>query len=430
MVTQTPPQGAPADTNTANGPGAQAGRGGQSSEPSARQVAGRRWRSARGVVAVILAMVVVAVILAALRPSTSPQALDPTSPKQDGSRALAEILRQNGTPVDVARNADEAVSKSGPGTVMVVTRTERLTGEDLTRLAGAQVDLVLVRPTSFALADLAPRIRKDGTTFEEADEPGCPLQAATLAGAVALHESETYRVTASVTGAVTTCYMTEHDRPRLVQVRHGTKTVTVLGSAAPLTNRRLTEEGNAALAMNLLGTNSNSPGSAGADTSVVWLVPDIPREGAGAGQQSLTDLLPFGVKLFLLQLLVAVVLVALWRSRRLGPVVAEALPVVVRSAETVEGRARLYRAGHARDRASDALRSGARERLVPLLGLPRSSAQDPSAAQEIVAAVARRTPYDETYVGAALYGPEPLDDAGLIALSDVLDDLERQVRQS
>ena len=166
---------------------------------------------------------------------------------------------------------------------MVVTRTERLTGEDLTRLAGAQVDLVLVRPTSFALADLAPRIRKDGTTFEEADKPGCPLQAATLAGAVALHESETYRVTASVTGAVTTCYMTEHDRPRLVQVRHGTKTVTVLGFAAPH-NRRLTEEGNAALAMNLLGTNSNSPGSAGADTSVVWLVPDIPREGAGAGQ--------------------------------------------------------------------------------------------------------------------------------------------------
>lgn len=136
------------------------------------------------------------------------------------------------------------------------------------------------------------------------------------------------------------------------------------------------------------------------------------------------------MKLLVLQLLVAVLLVAVWRARRLGPVVAEALPVVVRSAETVEGLSRLYRAGRARDRASDALRSGARERLVPLLGLPRSSAQDPSAAREIVTAVARRTAYEETYVGAALYGPEPLDDAGLIALTDVLDDLERQVRQS
>ncbi|XRQ11269.1 DUF4350 domain-containing protein [Actinomadura welshii] len=414
MVTRTPPQDARA-----------AGSGAGGAEPSARQVAGRRWRSARGVVAVLLAMVVIAVVLAALRPSTSPQALDPTSPKQDGSRALAEILRGNGTPVDVARDADEAVRKAAPGTVMVVTRTERLTGEDLTRLASAQVDLLLVRPTSFALADLAPRVRRDGSTFEDAAEPGCALQAATLAGPVALHESHTYNVTASVTGAVTTCYKTEYGSPRVVQVRHGARTVTVLGSVAPLTNRRLTEDGNAALAMNLLGTNA-----AGENSSVVWLVPDFPEEGSGAGQQSLGDLLPFGVKLFILQLLVAVLLVALWRARRLGPVVAEALPVVVRSAETVEGRARLYRAGHARDRASDALRSGARERLVPLLGLPRSRAQDPSAAQEIVTAVARRTPYDETYVGAALYGPEPLDDAGLIALSDVLDDLERQVRES
>ncbi|MFG2085826.1 MULTISPECIES: DUF4350 domain-containing protein [unclassified Spirillospora] len=415
MVTQTPPQSGPA------GQGGQSGQGGQGAEPSARQVAGRRWRSARGVVAVILAMVVIAVILAALRPSTSPQALDPTSPKQDGSRALAEILRQNGTSVSVARDVDDAVRQAGPGTVMVVTRTERLTSEDLTHLSGAQADLLLVRPTSFALAELAPRVRKGGSTFEDADEPGCSLQAAALSGPVALHESETY----DVTGPVTECYKTEYGSPRVVQVRNVAGTVTVLGSASPLTNERLTEEGNAALAMNLLSTTGT-----GAASSVVWLVPDMPENGAGAGQQSLGDLLPFGVKLFMLQLLVAVLLVALWRGRRLGPVVAEALPVVVRSAETVEGRARLYRAGHARDRASDALRSGARERLVPLLGLPRSSAQDPAAAQEIVSAVAHRSPYDETYVGAALYGPEPLDDAGLIALSDVLDDLERQVRQS
>lgn len=402
MVTQSPPDAGP---GTGQGP----------AEPSAGQVAGRRWRSARGVVAVILAMVVIAVILAALRPSTSPQALDPTSPKQDGGRALAEILRRNGTPVTVARHADDAVNASGPGTVMLVTRTERLTGEDLALLAGAQIDLLVVRPTSFALDDLAPQVRKSGSAFGVA-EPGCPLQAATLAGPVAFHESQTYEVT----GSATACYKTDYGSARVVQVRNGLNTVTVLGATAPLTNRRLTEEGNAALAMNL----------AGAGSSVVWLVPDMPERGSGAGQQSLGDLLPFGVKLLVLELLVAVLLVALWRARRLGPVVAEALPVVVRSAETVEGRARLYRAGHARDRASDALRSGARERLVPLLGLPRSHAQDPTAVQAIVTAVAHRTPYDETYVGAALYGPEPLDDAGLIALSDVLDDLERQVRES
>ncbi|GAA4235897.1 DUF4350 domain-containing protein [Actinomadura meridiana] len=397
-------------TTQASPPSAQTG------EPSARQVAGRRWRSARGVVAVLLAMVVVAVILAALRPTTSPQGLDPTSPKPDGSRALAELLKQRGTQVTVARNAEDAAYGADPGSLVVVTRTERLTNDDLFMLSNRQVDLLLVQPTSFALDELAPQVRKDGSVFGGAD-PGCSLDAATSAGKVAFHDSDTYKVT----GAATQCYGVGDGSARVVQVRSSSGTVTVLGSTAPLTNRRLTEEGNAALGMNL---------AAGTGASIVWLMPDMPESGTGAGQQSLSDLLPFGVKLFFLELLVAVLLVALWRARRLGPVVAEALPVVVRSAETVEGRARLYRAGRARDRASDALRSGARERLVPLLGLPRGRAQDPAAAHEIVTAVARRTPYDETYVGAALYGPEPLDDAGLIALSDVLDDLERQVRQS
>ncbi|WP_203597654.1 DUF4350 domain-containing protein [Actinomadura bangladeshensis] len=397
MVTQAPPEAAPA-------------------EPSARQVAGRRWRSARGVVAALLALAVIAVILAALRPSTPPEALDPESPKQDGALALTEILRQHGTGVTVARTMEDALLAADPGGVMVVTRTERLTDDDLRMLSGTQVDLLLVRPTAYALDELAPQVRRSGPSFEETAAPGCPLPVASLAGAVAFHESETYEVT----GPGTACYPTEYGGARVVQVSTGSRTVTVLGSASPLTNRRLAEEGNAALAMNLAGVGSTT----------VWLVPNLPEAGEAAGRQSLGDLLPFGVKLFFLELLVAVLLVALWRARRLGPVVAEALPVIVRSAETVEGRARLYRAGRARDRASDALRSGARERLVPLLGLPLGSAQDPSAAQEIVAAVARRTPYDETYVGAALYGPEPLDDAGLIALTGVLDDLERQVRQS
>ena len=53
------------------------------------------------------------------------------------------------------------------------------------------------------------------------------------------------------------------------------------------------------------------------------------------------------------QLWLVVVLVALWKGRRLGPLVAEQLPVVVRASETVEGRGRLYRSRRARDRAAD-----------------------------------------------------------------------------
>ncbi len=79
--------------------------------------------------------------------------------------------------------------------------------------------------------------------------PGCALPVASLAGEVAFHESETYEIT----GPGVACYGTGHGGAQVVQVQNGTSTVTVLGSASPLTNRRLTEEGNAALAMNLAG---------------------------------------------------------------------------------------------------------------------------------------------------------------------------------
>ncbi|MFV2172418.1 DUF4350 domain-containing protein [Actinomadura sp. LOL_011] len=409
MVMQAPP------TGTGTGGGA-----GTAAEPSARQVAGRRWRASRGILAALLALALIAVILAALRPSSSAESLDPESPRPEGGRALAAILAQHGTRVDIARSVDPALVSHGPGTTLVVTHSERLTDADLTILRSSQANLVLVQPTPYALYDLAPGIDVTGTTYSDVDAPGCGLQAANLAGPVSFQESFLYEADpGAMQGDSTACY-TETDGARLVQVQEPGRTVTVLGSTAPLVNEHLENEGNAALGMNLAGPGAHT----------VWLMPDLPEPGTAAGGRSLTDLLPFGVKLFFLGLLVAVLLVALWRARRLGPVVAEALPVVVRSAETVEGRARLYRASRARDRAAEALRAGARDRLVPLLGLPRSAAQDPAAAQQIVSAVAGRSTYEEAAVGGALYGPEPVDDAGLLALTDVLDDLERQVRQS
>ena len=60
-------------------------------------------------------------------------------------------------------------------------------------------------------------------------------------------------------------------------------------------------------------------------------------EPAPGGQQAtFGELVPDWVAPVVWQLGVAVVLAAWWRARRLGPVVAEPLPVVVRAAETTE----------------------------------------------------------------------------------------------
>jgi uncharacterized protein DUF4350 len=384
--------------------------------PSAAQVARRRWRASRAVLLTVPVLILLAIVIAALRPTVEPQYLDPESPGQSGARALVQILGQRGVQVTVSRDAPDAVARmrSAPDSTLVVVRSERLTPEQLDSLRDVPGDLLLVEPGSAALDRLAPGVRAATNTLEDRAAPGCRLPAATLAGEVAFGGSRTYEAPDSATQ----CYPSE-GLPRLVQLQVDGRAVTVLGSGRPFTNASLAEQGNAALGMNLADSRS----------SVVWLIPDFPEMG-GSGEKSFIDLVPLGVKLAALQLLIGVGLVALWRSRRLGPVVQEPLPVIVRSAETVEGRARLYRAQRARDRAADALRAGARERLVPLLGLPRSAASDPRFAQEIVTGLAQRTPWDEAAIGSALYGPAPADDAELVRLSDYLDDLERQVRES
>ena len=234
-----------------------------------------------------------------------------------------------------------------------------------------------------------------------------------VTGSSGLIGSEVYDAPAGATK----CYL-DGGKPNLVQLSVNGSAVTVLGAGLPFTNERLAEDGNAALGMNLLGARS----------SVVYLLPDPPPPGTG--RKSFGDLVPFGVKLAVLQAIIAVVLVALWRARRLGPVVVEPLPVVVRSAEAVEGRARLYHARQASDRAAMALRAGALERLTALLGMPRSAAADPGMANEIVTGIAAHTGEAEAVIGTALYGPPPVDDAELVRLAGYLDELERQVRNS
>ncbi len=74
-------------------------------------------------------------------------------------------------------------------------------------------------------------------------------------------------------------------------------------------------------------------------------------------------LLPPWWQIAVVQAFLGLVVVGIWRGRRLGPILVEPLPVAVRAAETVEGHGRLYHRLGARDRAAEALRSGTRARL-------------------------------------------------------------------
>jgi hypothetical protein len=238
-------------------------------------------------------------------------------------------------------------------------------------------------------------------------KPHCDLPEATKAGEVQFGASDTYE--AAGDHPITKCY-----DGAVVRYQAGGRTVTVVGSADFMTNSGLPKQGNAALAMNLAGTRPR----------LIWYAPQH-IEGEKSGGSDIFDLIPDAVNWIVWQLCVVVALAALWRGRRLGPLVAEKLPVVVRASETVEGRGRLYRSHRARDQAADAMRTAALQRMLPRVGLAVNAA--PPA---VVAAVSQRCDKSPEALHYFLFGPPPAADEDLVNLSRELDDIERQVTGS
>jgi hypothetical protein len=184
----------------------------------------------------------------------------------------------------------------------------------------------------------------------------------------------------------------------------------VLGAGDALTNEFVLEQGNAALALGLLGRTE----------LLVWYLPGLDDLAA---PPSLGEVSPDWVTPSVLLLILVVVAAAFWRGRRLGPLVVENLPVVVRASETMEGRARLYQRSSARGRALDALRVGTVSRLATALRLGRAATVD-----DVAWATADRTGRDLQQVRQLLIDAEPATDADLVRLSDGLLDLEHALR--
>jgi hypothetical protein len=181
-----------------------------------------------------------------------------------------------------------------------------------------------------------------------------------------------------------------------------------------MTNDGLLHAGNAALAMNLAGDRSR----------LIWYAPHRVA-GENSAPTSIYDLIPASVTWIAWQLALVVLLLALWKGRRIGPLVAEELPVVVRASETVEGRGRLYRSRRARDRAAEALRTATLQRLLPRLGLGAAAP-----APVVVTTLAQRSGTDPNFLSYHLFGPPPTTDNDLLQLARALDEIERQVTRS
>ena len=348
-------------------------------------------------------LVTVTVAVFAGRAATRQQG-DPRSALPGGTAALAQLLDAEGVRVIRTSTVADTVDRLPAGATLVVAFSERLAEADARRLAQSpRGRLILLRPPSAALTRFAV-----AATARPAQagiwEPACAEPAAVRAGAIRLTDLRASYATSGTPALA--CYPVG-DGHAWLRVPAPGGPVDLVGGG--ISNAALGDQGNAAFAMSVFG----------AHPTVVWLMAPRPEAAEATAEPTL---LPPWWSMAAVQAGLAVVVLGIWRGRRLGPLLAEPLPVTVRASETVEGHGRLYYRIGARDRAAEALRAGTRTRLGAVFG----HAEHPEILAGVVAA---RTGRDPRQVRHLLAGPAPATDDALVGLGRDLDHLEQEARQ-
>lgn len=355
----------------------------------------------------VLAVGAVGGLLSGLGRWSDRDALDPESPAPAGTRAIAQILDEQGVDVVIARSRDDALRALAetPAT-LVLPDAPALSDDAVTELAGTAADVVLIDPRARTLRLLLAGASAAGVGDDEPVTPQCALADAERAGQVA--PGAMFAAGADVLA----CYPSGDGHGLLVR-DDGDRRIVAVDARGIFTNERLAENGNAALAANLMGRSA----------TLVWYVPSLADTDLPDTQPSLGELTPPWVSPVIVLLLAAGAAAALHAGRRFGPLVRERLPVTVRASETAEGRGRLYAQSRDAVHAADQLRIAVLHRLARLLGLGPAAA-----ASEIADAAADRIGASRAAVRGILIDDLPAGDDDLVALRTRLTDLEGAVR--
>jgi Domain of unknown function (DUF4350) len=344
--------------------------------------------------------------------------LDPASTGPLGTKALVEVLRGLGGRVSVSAD------RPGAGTETALLLSDDLTPErrqGLLDWVGRGGTLVVADPGS-GVTQVEPVGSARVGLLDAEIERRCALAALGDVGRVAAPGGVVFKVPEGPgaaggqgspggpgAGGTRACFPRNDGAWLLVQPV-GEGTVVRLGGASVLVNQELGRADNAILLASLLVPTEG--------TTVQVLQPPLPG-GGGAG---LGDLIAPRARLALWQLVVAFVLLALWRARRLGRPVAEPQPVQLPGAELVVAVGNLLQRAKGRGQAAGLLTDDLRRSLAERLGLPPSAPAD-----QVADAAAALTGIPPERVLRTLTQTTPRDEAELVALSQAIDTVRREV---
>ncbi|MGV8857709.1 DUF4350 domain-containing protein [Rhodoglobus sp.] len=341
--------------------------------------------------------------------------LDPTSPRESGTQALTEVLRQQGVDVIVTESLDDtrdALATTDESTLFFSNFEGYLTDAQTVEASTIATTVILAEPGVAALLAIAPEVANAGTRVGTVSAE-CALPIASKAPEITAGPSSLRVIEpeAKATG----CYGNDDRGYGLISVDRGNTQLVLLGATTALTNGGITAADNAAFALRLLGQHD----------TLVWYTPSFADLSSTSGAKTFDELAPDWVLPVVWLTAVTLLTAALWRGRRFGPLVIEKLPVTVRSSETMQGRARLYEKTAARLHTLDALRIGSIRRLASLCGMASTASVD-----DVINRVATLIDQPAAPLRGLLIDIAPTNDSDLLDLSDELLALEQRVESA
>lgn len=383
-------------------------------------------------------LVIAILALAALTylswPDTAYETYDPKSPAPSGTKALAEVLKDEGVDITLVHFPDEIPDSTAGSTVAIIGSTyltddqfveaidkardaDRIVLVDIDEWILQEIDLSFTvdysrvdysRPSPETNADTVPE--ENARELSVKDNPCSDIfgKAREIS-----NSSWFYEPTAEVTD-YRMCFTDDIGGYIIALAPRDNLPQTVLFEVGDIfTNESITDYDNAAAALTLLGSNEK----------LIWYFPqpDInftidPTEG------TYWVFFPdwfFPASYLLLFITLAVMV---WKGRRFGRLATERLPITIKSTETTRSLGRLY------ERSSDTgvtlthLQEDTRRRLIRLLNLPPTTSTD-----IVVTAIANRTERDPDQVRHLLYGSLGGPESHMLGLANELAALIQEV---
>jgi len=364
-----------------------------------RRVVGHRLRDKTTWVVVVSFVVLLSLFRP--QPEESFLPLDPQSAEPDGIKALPLFLRNLGVEV--------AIGPEVRGDVALVLRDNLTTGQ------ADKIDSFVESGGTLVLADsdstlAIARPLDNGQRGVRQLAPQCSSPFVAGVGVVSPNATRDYNVLRPGNDDVS-CFPSRGGA-YMVTSEKGRGTVVQLGSPDLFTNDHLARVDNSVFVANLL---------AGPRGSTVTIL-ERDDEARIGGDKSLRDFIPGSVEQALWQLVLAGLVLMLWKGRRLGRPVEEAQPVAIPgSALTVAVGSLMQNSGQA-EGAARILRKDLRRNIAHLLGM------SPDESPEVIAQVtAARTGIDEQRLRAALIDQPVTNGGDLLQLAREVEDVHREV---